>query len=321
MNHRITRSSHLPDKNRIVLTGAGFLVAMLIALGASAKDWPQWCGSDGKNMVSQEKGLPTLFVPGEKRSKDKTIDLATAQGVKWGRKICEAVYSTPSVAGGKIFVGGMEPENGLFMCLDAATGRLLWQWKAPPRKIPHNIGGFSIGVSEIPEKMGVCSSAAVDGDRIYFVSNRFDVVCLDVHGQPPGPKAGQAKVVWSLDMWDKLGVFPCDAANGSPVIDGELLYVQTSNGVDRNTFANPSREQNRKVPAPNCAEPDRPGEEDGPAGGHRRHAHRRPSLARAVVVARAGHGGRPKAGFLRRRRRPVLCVRGACFDSHPICPA
>src|SRR5208283_2611990 len=99
------------------------------------------------------------------------------QGVKWGRKICEAVYSTPSVAGGRIFVGGMEPENGLFMCLDATTGRLLWQWKAPPRKIPHNVGGFSIGVSEIPEKMGVCSSAAVDGDRIYFVSNRFDVVC------------------------------------------------------------------------------------------------------------------------------------------------
>ncbi|MGO8748665.1 MAG: PQQ-binding-like beta-propeller repeat protein [Thermoguttaceae bacterium] len=234
------------------MTGAGFLFAILFASGGLAKDWPQWCGSDGKNMVSQEKGLPALFVPGEKRSKDKTIDLGTAQGVKWGRKICEAVYSTPSVAGGKIFVGGMEPENGLFLCLDAATGRLLWQWKAPPRKVPHNIGGFPIGVGSIPAQMGVCSSAAVDGDRVYFVSNRFDVVCLDVHGQRPGSKAGQARVVWSLDMWDKLGVFPCDAANGSPVIDGELLYVQTSNGVDRNTFANPAREQNRKVPAPNA---------------------------------------------------------------------
>jgi hypothetical protein len=54
---------------------------MTAAPGASAKDWPQWCGSDGKNMVSEEKGLPELFSPGRKRS-DKTIDLSTASNVK-----------------------------------------------------------------------------------------------------------------------------------------------------------------------------------------------------------------------------------------------
>ena len=53
-------------------------------------------------------------------------------------------------------------------------------------------------------------------------------------------------------MGEQLGVFPCDAANGSPVIDGDLLYVQTSNGVDRNTFEDTYREKNRKVPAPNA---------------------------------------------------------------------
>lgn len=100
--------------------------------------------------------------------------------------------------------------------------------------------------------MGVCSSAAVQGNRLWFVTNRFDVVCLDAAGHTSGPDAGKAREIWRMDMYDKLGVFPCDAANGSPVLDGDLLYVETSNGVDRNSFQDPSREKNRKVPAPNA---------------------------------------------------------------------
>ena len=48
------------------------------------------------------------------------------------------------------------------------------------------------------------------------------------------------------------GVFPCDTANGSPIIDGDLLYVQTSNGIDRNSFSEPQKEKNRKLPAPDA---------------------------------------------------------------------
>ena len=73
----------------------------------------------------------------------------------------------------------------------AATGQRLWQWQAPPRNVPGTIDGFSIGLSTIPHQIGVCSSAAIDGDRVYFVSNRCDLLCLDVAGQPPGPAAGR----------------------------------------------------------------------------------------------------------------------------------
>lgn len=203
-------------------------------------------------MVSSEKGLPASFVPGDKKSRERVIDPGSTKDVKWGVKIADALYSTPSISGGRVFIGGYEPGNGIFACLDQATGKLLWQWKAPAREFPAKINGFAIGISGIPGQMGVCSSAAVDGDRVYFVSNRFEVLCLDVRGQPAGPEAGKARVVWSFDLWDKLGVFPCDATNGSPVVDGDLLYVQTCNGVDRNSFTDPSREKNRKVPAPHA---------------------------------------------------------------------
>lgn len=236
----------------LLLAAVGVLVAG--ADDARAGDWSQWCGSHSKNMVSAEKGLPDSFVPGEKQSQKRTIDLATARNVRWGVKVCDAFYSTPSIADGRVFVGGLESRNGVFVCLDEATGRLLWKWQAPPRAIPKEIDGFAIGISVIPQQIGVCSSAFVEGDRLYFVSNRFDVVCLDVHGQPgpPGPETGNARVVWTYDTWKELGVFPCDAGNGSPLLDGDLLYVPTSNGVDRNTFQHPEREKNRKLPAPNA---------------------------------------------------------------------
>jgi len=262
--------------------GIAWLTAIIATGVAAAGDWPQWCGSDGKNMISLEKGLPESFAPGEKRS-DGTMDLDRAVNVKWGVKLGYAFYGTPSVAGGKLYVGGLDGPDGIFVCFDAASGRRLWQWKAAPRKVPGHIDGFDIGYASIPRQIGVCSSAAVQGDRAYFVSQRCEVLCLDTAGQPPGPESGNpravlsdgvlkkmgvsprdapavletlgafprdARVVWKYDMWEKLGVFPCDACNGSPLIIGDLLYVITSNGVDRNTFRDPGREIHRKIPAP-----------------------------------------------------------------------
>ncbi len=218
--------------------------------GASAGDWPQWCGSDAKNMVSPEKGLPESFVPGEKQP-DGTIDMATTRNVRWAVRLGNAIYSTPSVAQGKIFVGGVERTNGIFVCLDASTGRLLWKWRAPSKQFPKDIDGFHLGIHEIPPQMGVCSSATIDGDRVYFVSHRFEVVCVDVNG-PAREHADEARVLWTFDMQEKVGAFPCDTANGSPVIDGDLLYVQTSNGIDRNSFTDPQKEKHRKFPAPDA---------------------------------------------------------------------
>jgi outer membrane protein assembly factor BamB len=233
------------------LANVAVLGGILVAGVARSDDWPQWCGSDGKNMISAATGLPESFTPG-KRQSDGTIDLSTAVNVKWGVKIGTAFFSTPSVAGGRVFVGGLDGQEGIFVCFAADTGKRLWQWRAAPRKVPGTIDGFSIGLSTIPHQIGVCSSAAVDGERVYFVSNRCDLLCLHVAGQAPGAEDGQARVLWTYDMMEQLGVFPCDASNGSPLIVGDLLYVPTCNGVDRNTFGDPAKEKERKFPAPNA---------------------------------------------------------------------
>lgn len=214
-----------------------------------AGDWPQWCGTDGKNMVSPETGLPDSFERGSRRG-DGTIDPGSAANVKWGVKIGTAFYSTPSVAGDRLFLGGLDGTDGTFACFEVATGRRLWQWQAPPREIPDHIGGFSIGLSVIPHQIGVCSSAAIEQDRLYFVSNRCDLLCLTTAGQSAPDGSVQPAVLWTYDMMEQLGVFPCDASNGCPLIVDDLLYVTTCNGVDRNTFSAPAKEKDRPLPAP-----------------------------------------------------------------------
>ncbi len=220
---------------------------LLIAPLSPAADWPQWCGTSGKNMVSAEEDLPDSFVPGEKNSRMRKVDLATAKNVKWGRKLCDAIYSTPVIAGGRVFVGGLRGDSGVLLCLKEQTGEILWQWEAPAKVLPNRIDGWEIGIAIYPRMLGVCSSPLVDGERVYFVTHDFKVLCLDVAGN-----AGRrtAKIVWKYDMWSRLGVFPSDAANGSPILDGDLLYVHTSNGIDR--MGDPYREKFRKFPAPNA---------------------------------------------------------------------
>jgi outer membrane protein assembly factor BamB len=211
------------------------------ASAALGGDWPQWGGSDGRNMVSDEKPLPESFVPGEKQAGASAIDLATTKNVKWLARLGRYAYGNPTVAGGRVFVGtddatlspdrrSKEGGGGLVKCLDEATGKLLWQLVVPKRsELPE-------GVYFTHQDLGTCSSPTVDGDRVYVVDSADEVVCLDVHGQakPAADSApADAKVIWRYDLINELKVSPHDSASCSVVIHGDVLYVGTSNGVDR----------------------------------------------------------------------------------------
>jgi outer membrane protein assembly factor BamB len=171
----------------------------------------------------------------------------------WSALLGSRAYGGPIIAGGKAFVGtnNEHPRNkrdvrknadgeeepidkGVLMCFDIKTGDFLWQ--DVNDKLP---GGM---VVDWP-KEGVCSTPTVEGNRLYYVSNRCTVVCLDVNGLADGNQGIQtekykdktdADVIWEYDLMAELQVFPHNMSACSPLVVGDYIYVVTANGVDEN---------------------------------------------------------------------------------------
>ena len=114
------------------------------------------------------------------------------------------------------------------MCFREADGKFLWQ------NVHDKLA--SGRVNDWPMQ-GICSTCNVDGNRVYYVSNRCELVCADVDGANDG---SHGKVLWKLDMMKELGVFPHNMSASSPNIDGDLVFVVTSNGVDESHIVIPS---------------------------------------------------------------------------------
>jgi outer membrane protein assembly factor BamB len=110
-------------------------------------------------------------------------------------------------------------KGGVLLCLDEATGKELWHFVAPADRTNDRKLRFD------DMALGICSSPTVESDRVYFVTNRCEVVCLNLQGA----------VQWQFDMMNRLPVHPHDSSNCSILIHGDLLYVCTSNGVVRGT--------------------------------------------------------------------------------------
>jgi outer membrane protein assembly factor BamB len=191
-------------------------------------------GTIQRNLASpNEKGIPGDWNVDPKKG--------VLRDVKWSARLGLFSFGGPTIADGKIFVGtnnekpqdpAVKGDKGIVMCFRESDGKFLWQ--AVHDKLPNP------DANDYP-KQGVASTPAVDGKRLYYVSNRCELVCADVDGDPAAP--GKAKFVWKLDMIKELGVYPCQLANGSPLIIGDLVYTSTSNGATHDTH---------EVPAPDA---------------------------------------------------------------------
>lgn len=224
------------------LIGWGLTAAPARNVNASdsgSGDWPMWGGTPDRNMVSNMKGLPT------------TWNVEKKTNVKWVSALGSQSYGNPVVAGGQVYIGtnneGLRDpkqggDRGVLMAFDEKTGEFLWQ--ATHEKL-------SAGrVNDWPYQ-GVCSSPLVEGDKLYYVSNRAELLCLDAKGFRDDENDGDIKdekfkgkfdadVIWKFDMIDEVGAHPHNMANSSPVMWGDLIIVSTSNGQDESHVNIPS---------------------------------------------------------------------------------
>jgi outer membrane protein assembly factor BamB len=237
----------MTGKLKLILTTASFaafglwLVPQLATVSASdpsTGDWPMWGGAADRNMVSAAKGIVTKW------------DVAKKENVKWVAALGSQTYGNPVVANGQVYVGTnneamRDPkqggDRGVLVAFRASDGEFLWQ---------HTSEKLAAGrVNDWPFQ-GVCSSPLVEGEILYYVSNRGEVVALDTKGFKDGKNDGiqdekfkgekDADVLWRFDMMEEVGAFPHNMSNSSPVSHGDLIYVMTSNGQDESHVHVPS---------------------------------------------------------------------------------
>jgi outer membrane protein assembly factor BamB len=171
-------------------------------------------------------------------------------------KLGSQSYGNVTVAQGKVFVGTNNEnprdqrhpgDRSILMCFDEKTGEFLWQLVVPKLKSGKVNDWENLGLLASP-------TVQVDEDRIYIVTSRCEVMCLDINGQAngnDGPFKEEAKyfvldtgkapvevgpkdadIIWKYDMMDDLGVFPHNASNCSVLVVDDLVYACTSNGQD-----------------------------------------------------------------------------------------
>jgi outer membrane protein assembly factor BamB len=193
----------------------------------AARDWFMFGHALDRNMVNLvEKNLPAEW----------RVTRGAEKNIKWSADLGTATYGTPVIAGGKVFIGtnNGKPRNAqqrggedrsVLMCFREADGLFLGQ------ALHDN------PISAPWQFHGLVSTPVVAGQRLYYVSNRYEVMCVDAESFT---RQNTPRTIWTLDLVGQLGVHPRHLSTCSPLLVDDLLFLVTGNGVD----------ENLRVPAP-----------------------------------------------------------------------
>jgi outer membrane protein assembly factor BamB len=161
-----------------------FTAALLLAFCGLGADWPQFRGKNAAG-VAEDTNLPVRFGP--------------EKNVVWKTSLPPGP-SSPSIAGDRIFLTGLEDEKLFTFALDRATGRVLWRREAPrPRK------------QALQENNHPASPTPVtDGENVYVFFADFGLLAYGPNGD----------LLWA----GALGPFNNPFGHGSsPVLVGDLV--------------------------------------------------------------------------------------------------
>jgi len=178
------------------------LLLLALAVVARADDWPQWMGPQRDNVWRETKVLERFPEGGPP--------------VVWRTPIAGG-YAGPAVAAGKVFVTDYVTSDDVkvdnferneftgterVLCLDEATGDVLWKHEYPVR--------YTISYPSGPR----CTPNVADG-KVYTLGAEGHLFCFDVE---------TGKILWSKDFQADYGAKTDLWGYAShPLIDGQKL--------------------------------------------------------------------------------------------------
>ena len=182
-------------KLRLLAAIAAFCICFL-AVPSFAKtfDWPQWRGPQ-RNGTSQETGLLKQW------PKDGPKLLWQVDDIGDG-------YSTPSVAGARIYVmSNRGMDNEFVQALSTKDGKVIWTTRVG------NVGN----PDQNPSFPKARSTPTIEGNFVYALGSDGDLVCLD---------AKSGKIRWQKSLRKDFNGQPGEWAYAeSPLVDGNLVIV------------------------------------------------------------------------------------------------
>jgi outer membrane protein assembly factor BamB len=182
-------------------TFLAIVTALFCASSLRADDWPQWLGPQ-RDGIWRESGILDKFP-------------AAGPTIRWRAPVGFG-YSGPAVAKGKVYptdhvrLGDRKKQartiagKERILCLDEATGKLLWQHDYDcTYDIPRSYSG------------GPRTTPAIADGKVYTLGAMGDLFCLD---------AQDGKVIWSKNFpRDYDAEIPGWGFAGQPLLDGDRL--------------------------------------------------------------------------------------------------
>ncbi len=220
------------------------LFATAWPLVTSAEDWPALGRDRSRNSVSPERNPPLTWQvkDGSLRRANPDVETKTLEdrNIRWSADFQGRVYASPVVSQGLVWIGmaewkANEKSGGVLRCFRESDGSLVYERHSEPLPLRVHDSGWT----------GLGGSPLVEGDNLWYVTNRWEVVCLDI-----GPllrSEGPPQERWLVDLAKEFGVFPRAASMGPPrhcsiaPSLGDRIFITTGNGVD---------DSHVKVPAP-----------------------------------------------------------------------
>ncbi|MEM8669427.1 MAG: PQQ-binding-like beta-propeller repeat protein [Planctomycetota bacterium] len=190
---------------------------------------------------------------GPQRDVPAEFDFTTGKNVLWKSFVGSTAYGSPVVADNKVYVGTNNSRGflarypssidlGVLLCFDTTDGKLLWQ--ASSHKYPRRTYDYPGN--------GIGGTPLIEGDRLWYITNRSELVCLDTEGfydkeddgiaasENLNDRAQEADVVWRLDMIGELGITPFDSCfnirKNSLCLSDNTIYAVTGTSMIEDGF-------------------------------------------------------------------------------------
>lgn len=175
---------------------------LAVAASASAANWPQWRGPF-LNGSTTETGLPESW--------------SKTENVAWATALPGDSAATPIVWEDRVFVSSVHARTRdlLAICVDAASGRILWQHKTGKDR------------QTLGDNNRASPSAVTDGRTVWFYYGTGTLVAFDVQGRR----------LWTRELEEDYGEIVIKWGNSSsPLLYQGTLYIPVLQNRDPKAY-------------------------------------------------------------------------------------